>query len=280
MVTDSIEPDSALLAKYKTVCENALRRLTAGLETGDAIGRDVAYSRIRESNEAFIRNNGGKFGESSASAFRGVVEEIIAQDVRNGQAPAAVTDEDHMPGSGNRAKPAADFRNAPQSARPRSALSGGLVGFGIAAFAGFAFWVVGAPPADEVRRQELFEAKFAKSLPQVEAAAAFLDRVSQEIVKRQETDGAALAAIAGRRPVMLDKVLPEIAKEMPAEMPAGTVLLVRATDTAYKIVFRSRLCTAVEFARPEMIDRVREPAKAGGLGCEFFGVWNKPGARF
>ena len=287
MDTGTIGPDSELLAKYRLVCENALRRLTADLKPDDVAGRDVAYARVRESNETFIRNNREKFGAGSASAFRGVVEEVIAHDSHNGQiaAPASGADKtpvfvDENKASENPARPAASLRNMSYDESRRSSLIGGLIGFALASFVGFAVWVIGAPPADEVTRQELFNAKFAKARPQIEAAVQYLDRVEQEIVKRQKGDGAALAAVAGKKFVSLDKVLPELAKEMPAAMPARTGMLVRATANGYKIVFRSRLCSAVEFARPELLDRVREPANTAGLGCEYFGVWNKPGAKF
>jgi hypothetical protein len=278
MDTESIGPDSELLAKYRLVCENALRRLTADLKPDDVAGRDVAYARIRESNETFIRNNREKFGANSASAFRSVVEEVIAHDSHNGKIAAPASGADKKPVFGdenkasifeNPARPAANLRNLSYDGSRRSSLIGGLIGFALASFVGFAVWVIGAPPADEVTRQELFNAKFAKALPQIEAAVQYLDRVEQEIV-----------AVAGKKFVSLDKVLPELAKEMPAAMPARTGMLVRATAKGYKIVFRSRLCAAVEFARPELLDRVREPANTAGLGCEYFGVWNKAGARF
>ncbi|WP_353643031.1 hypothetical protein [Mesorhizobium sp. WSM2239] len=73
----------------------------------------------------------------------------------------------------------------------------------------------------------------------------------------------------------IDKVLPKLAKEMPKELPPRTVLYIAANTVAYKI-FRSVLCTTVEFARPALVDLKRQDE---GLGCEFFGVWNAEGAK-
>jgi hypothetical protein len=206
--------DAALLAKHRAVCENALQRLTSELGPEDVAARNGAYAKIRDSNESFIAKNQGKFGDGGTAALRGVVEEIIAQDVRDNWRSAAPNGADLAfrpvaeAGSVNRTK------ETPPRQR-RSALFGGLVGAGLAVLAGFGLWIVdgawsSAPSPTEQQRE--FEAQLEKSLPKIDVA----------------------------------------------------------------VVFRSVLCTAVEFARPAMVDPKRNHE---GLGCEFFGVWNEAGAK-
>jgi hypothetical protein len=107
-------------------------------------------------------------------------------------------------------------------------------------------------------RQGQFEAQFEKSVPKIDVAVRFLERVEQEVIRRQKTDGAAFAALASKGLMTIDKLLPELAKEMPKELPARSVLYIAANAAAYKIVLRSVLCTTVEFARPAMVDPKRE----------------------
>jgi hypothetical protein len=270
--------DAALLGKHRAVCENALQRLTAGIGPDDVAARNAAYAKIRDSNESFIAKNAAKFGAAAAAALRGIVEEIIAQDARDGPMSAAPDGEDHASGLVAEMEPVNRTMEAPPRQR-RSALFGGLVGAGLAVLAGIGLWIVdgawsSAPSAAE--RQRKFEAQFEKSLPKIDVAVRFLERVEQEVIKRQKTDGAAFAALASKGLMRIDKLLPELAKEMPKQLPPRTVLYVAANAGAYKIVFYSVLCTAVEFARPAMVDAKRNHE---GLGCEFFGVWNEAGAK-
>lgn len=269
---------AALLAKHRAVCENALQRLTAGLGREDVAAREAAYGRIRESNESFIAKNPGKFGDGGAEALRGVVEEIIAQDVRDSSSrPAAPHGADPAFRPVAEVEPVNRTKEAPR--QRRSALFGGLVGAGLTVLAGIGFWFAegawSSTPSPAERQRE-FEAQFEKSVPQIDVAVRFLERVEQEVIKRQKTDGAAFAALASKGLMRIDKLLPELAKEMPKELPPRTVLYVAANAGAYKIVFYSVLCTAVEFARPAMVDAKRNHE---GLGCEFFGVWNEAGAK-
>jgi hypothetical protein len=269
--------DAALLAKHRAVCENALQRLTAGLGPENVAARDGAYAKIRESNESFIAKNADKFGERGAEALRGVVEEIIAQDGNERWSPSAPRGEDASRPLGE-AERVGQTKDVPPRQR-RSALFGGVVGAGLAAVAAAALWIVGgmwSEAPSQTERQSKFEVQFEKSVPKIEVAVRFLERVEQEVIKRQEADGAAFSAMASRGLMTIDKLLPDLAKEMPKELPPRTALYLTANTAAYKIVFRSALCTAVEFAHPAMVDPKR---KHEGLGCEFFGVWNTPGAK-
>jgi hypothetical protein len=269
--------DAALLGKHRAVCENALQRLTSGLGPDDVADRNAAYAKIRDSNESFIAKNAAKFGDAAAAALRGIVEEIIAQDARDGPMSAAPDGEDHASGLVAEAEPVNQAKEAPR--QRRTALFGGLVGAGLAVLAGIGLWIVDgawSSALSPTERQREFEAQFEKSLPKIDVAVRFLERVEQEVIKRQETDGTAFAALASKGLMTIDKLLPELAKEMPKELPPRSVLYIAANTVAYKIVFRSVLCTAVEFARPAMVDLKRNDE---GLGCEFFGVWNEAGAK-
>jgi hypothetical protein len=271
--------DAALLGKHRAVCENALQRLTAGIGPDDVAARNAAYAKIRDSNESFIAKNAAKFGAAAAAALRGIVEEIIAQDARDGPLSAAPDGEDHASGPVAEVGPVNRTREAPPRQQRRSALFGGLVGAGLAVLAGIGLWVVDgawSSALSSTERQREFEAQFEKSLPKIDVAVRFLERVEQEVIKRQKTDGAAFAALASKGLMTIDKLLPELAKETPKELPPRSVLYIAANTVAYKIVFRSVLCTAVEFARPAMVDLKRNDE---GLGCEFFGVWNEAGAK-
>ncbi|EHK57268.1 hypothetical protein [Allomesorhizobium alhagi] len=269
--------DAALLGKHRAVCENALQRLTSGLGPDDVAARNAAYAKIRDSNESFIAKNAAKFGDAAAAALRVIVEEIIAQDARDGPMSAASDGEDHASGLVAEVEPINRTKAALRQGR--SALFGGLVGAGLAVLAGIGLWMVDgawSSALSPTERQREFEAQFEKSLPKIDVAVRFLERVEQEVIKRQKTDGAAFAALASKGLMTIDKLLPELAKEMPKELPPRAVLYIAANTVAYKIVFRSVLCTAVEFARPAMVDLKRNDE---GLGCEFFGVWNEAGAK-
>lgn len=262
--------DAALLAKHRAVCENALQRLTSGLGPEDVAARDAAYARIRESNESFIAKSAGKVGDGAA-VLRGIVEEIIALDVRDSWRPAAPNGADLAFRPVAEVEPVNRTKEAPSRQR-RSALFGRLDGAGLAVLAGIGLWIVDgawSSVPSPTERQSQFEAQFEKSVPKIDVAVRFLERVEQEVIRRQKTDGAAFATLASKGLMTIDKLLPEPAKEMPKELPARSVLYIAANAAAYKIVLRSVLCTTVEFARPAMVDPKR---KHEGLGCEFFGV--------
>jgi hypothetical protein len=66
-----------------------IQRLAAGLSPENVAAWDAVYAKIRESNESLIAKNADKFSESGAAALGGLVEEIIAQNIREHRGPVA-----------------------------------------------------------------------------------------------------------------------------------------------------------------------------------------------
>lgn len=267
--------DDTLADKYRSTFEKALLRLTAGLTDDDVLGRAGVHARMRESNENIIAQNAEKLGPEGAAILRDVLDTVISESNAETQIPVAVHDHPASKIDDRSAKPDAG------PASSRSVAMGVLLGICISGLLAFVLSWLGAMNVSAdigtAGRTRDFEERFAQSYPKVEIAAGFLELAEKEIIRRQQTDGPTLAAIAGEKFVPIATVSQDLVKRIPPEMPANTVLLVRADAQAYKIVFRSALCTATEFVRPELIDPVR---KSESLGCEFFGVWNALGEKF
>jgi hypothetical protein len=124
----------------------------------------------------------------------------------------------------------------------------------------------------------VLENKYETALPQVPIAVDFLNKVSDAVIAMQKSDRAGLEAKASKAFVSLAALDPELAKQMPAALPVGSAVIVRADRSDFKILFNWTLCGAVQIARPEMIDHVRD--RVNGLGCPYFGLWTTGGANW
>jgi hypothetical protein len=124
----------------------------------------------------------------------------------------------------------------------------------------------------------ILEHKYASALPQVPVAVDFLNKVSDAVIAMQKSDRAGLEAKASKTFVALQALDPDLAKQMPASLPVGSTVIVRADGSDFKILFNWTLCGAMQIVRPEMIDRVRD--RVHGLGCPYFGLWTAGGANW
>ena len=122
---------------------------------------------------------------------------------------------------------------------------------------------------------EKLKYQYEEALPQVPVAINFLRTVAAAIVKMQKADPAGIEAKASAKYVPLQALDPQLGKQMPASLPHGSSIIVRADKDNYKILFNWTLCGAVRVEQPEMVDPVR--TKADVLGCPYFGLWT-PGA--
>lgn len=124
----------------------------------------------------------------------------------------------------------------------------------------------------------VLEHKYVSALPQIPIAVDFLNKVSDAVIAMQKKDRAGLEAKASKTFIGLRTLDPELAKQMPASLPAGSTVIVRADGFNFKILFNWTLCGAIQIARPEMIDHVRD--RVNGLGCPYFGLWTSGGANW
>lgn len=115
------------------------------------------------------------------------------------------------------------------------------------------------------------ESLYLVNLPKVRPAVDFLEKVRTGLASRQK-NGERLPDDLARKFVSLDKVDAELAAAMPADLPKGTAIVVRANQDDYKILYNWTLCATVQIAQPEMVDPKR---KNEGLGCSHFGIWSQ-----
>lgn len=134
-----------------------------------------------------------------------------------------------------------------------------------------------ALPQDE-KALAVLEHKYASALPQIPIAVDYLNKVSDAVIALQKKDRAGLEAKASKRFVALRVLDPVLAKQVPASLPAGSSVIVRADGFNFKILFNWTLCGAVQLARPELIDHVRD--KINGIGCPYFGLWTSGAANW
>jgi hypothetical protein len=108
----------------------------------------------------------------------------------------------------------------------------------------------------------------------VPAALDFLRKVVDAVIARQKGDRHGLDTSA-KAFISLAAFDPELAKQMPHSLPAGTFVTLRADAFNFKILFNWTLCGSIGISHPEMVDPVR--SANGLLGCPTFGLWT-PGA--
>jgi hypothetical protein len=139
-------------------------------------------------------------------------------------------------------------------------------------------WAILPASQDGNQVLESLERKYNETLPQVPVAVDFLRKVSDTVITLQKTDRAGLEAKAAKSFIALRKLDPELAAQMPATLPPGSSVIVRANGFDFKILFNWTLCGAVQIAEPAMVDHVR--SKADVLGCPYFGIWTPTAANW
>lgn len=112
----------------------------------------------------------------------------------------------------------------------------------------------------------------------VPVAMDFLREVVDEIVRRQASDRASLDAIS-REMTPLSKFDPALNGRLPASLPRGTAVMVRANAYNVKVLMNWPLCGVVSVSNPELVDPVRALATPT-IGCQYFGLWTTGAKRW
>jgi hypothetical protein len=141
-----------------------------------------------------------------------------------------------------------------------------------------AVWALMPASQDGNQVLESLERRYNETLPQVPVAVDFLRKVSDSVIAMQKSDRAGLEAKAAKTFIQLRKLDPELAAQMPASLPRGSSVIVRANAFDFKILFNWTLCGAVQMTHPAMVDGVR--TKADVLGCPYFGLWTPAAANW
>jgi hypothetical protein len=276
------------VAKYQEVLQRAL----SNLDARNSAEREAAYDKLRKANEALLEKNQRSFGPEVAAQLRETLETMISDHRRQSDGPDI---EGSPPGLGDIAAPA-EKADAEEPIHQEAdnwgsfRLGNHLIAGVIGAFLGAALTtavlmtlsaiglfstspIEDEPAAVGVALATAYEA----NLPEVEAAATFLEQVREEVITRQQNDAAGLTAVAGTKFVKLKVAMAELATQSPKTLPKGSEVILRADATGFKILFNWPLCATVQYARPDLVDPVRA---RNVLGCSHFGVWNEAGAKW
>jgi hypothetical protein len=130
----------------------------------------------------------------------------------------------------------------------------------------------------ESKAVDALKLQYDSALPHLSTAMSFLHKVSDSIVAKQKADGDALARTASANFIPLKALDPQLAKQMPATLPLGTTMIVRADKDDFKILYNWTLCGTAKVAKPDMVDPVRDRADA--VGCPYFGLWTAGAAKW
>jgi hypothetical protein len=120
--------------------------------------------------------------------------------------------------------------------------------------------------------------QYENALPQMQVAVDAINKVSAAVVRMQQADPEGLEAKSSQKFVSLNTIDPQLTKELPASLPVGSGIIVRADRKDYKILFNWTLCGVARIAKPEMVDPVRN--RTDVLGCPYFGVWTEGAAKW
>jgi hypothetical protein len=210
----------------------------------------------------------------------GMSDPLVMDDAggRNAVDPASPQDASLPPPVATRphSKPAAPFW---REGRFLTGLAAGLVVGGLIAFGLLSQGAGTGPalPAEAAQRQAAFEADFQATREIADREIALMQRIEAALLERQQSDGIALARVAGRRFQKVEDVLPEFADVRKAVGDNHLTVWVRANENDFKIRFDSPLCATIRYVRPDLLD-IRRPVE--GIGCRFFGVWTEGGQKF
>lgn len=128
----------------------------------------------------------------------------------------------------------------------------------------------GAKTASLARSYE----KYSEQLP---VARQYLRKVLDAVLDRQSSKPDSLAASA-RTFLPLAKFDEALAKTMPASLPRGTSVIVRADERNVKVLMNWTLCGIAQTGAPDLVDPVR--SKLDTVGCPNFGLWTDGAAKW
>ncbi|WP_353644251.1 hypothetical protein [Mesorhizobium sp. WSM2239] len=263
-----------------------LRRAVSSIEDPESDNIEKSYDKLRNANGRFLEKHRDSFGPEAAAQVTAALEEMIADHQRHANAESETSDPRPVETSETASPTVIGSLHQDVGAGGLGSKNNLIIGI-IGAFLGVALtiatWLalpdiglITTSPADDETAAALI-ASYEAHLPQVAAAATFLERVREEVITRQQNDAAELTALAGAKFVKLNAAMPELAAQSPKTLPKGSAVILRADATGYKILFNWPLCATVQYARPDLVDPVRA---RDVLGCSRFGVWNEAGAKW
>jgi len=116
---------------------------------------------------------------------------------------------------------------------------------------------------------------YEESLPLLPVAEAFNRKVLDAVIDRQRSDPKWFET-KKQNFIGINEFDDELTKSIPASLPAGTWIVLRADERDVKVLMQGPLCGIVQIARPELLDPVR--SRADRFGCQNFGVWTDAAA--
>lgn len=137
-------------------------------------------------------------------------------------------------------------------------------------------WAVMSTIPGSNSNAEILARQYDNTVSQLPAAMTFLREVSDAVVTMQKANRGKIEALASKDFIPLATFDAELAKRMPASLPAGSAIVLRADAFNFKILFNWTLCGAVRVSHPDMVDPLRGGADV--LGCPFFGLWTPEAA--
>jgi hypothetical protein len=279
--------------RYRRYLENLL--VNAG---DDPDARLKAIATLRASHERLLINNPRLAGTDTEALLNAAVEAVIAEySGPDGPVQAGPTDDAYVPAADERREhahqseappqPSPSFSAEPAAPAPAPARKTGLLSRHMPVFragAGAACAVLavlaatslaGVSFGDKARRAALFEEEHQRSAARLPEVVGFLGRIVEEVERMQQDNPDRLVEIAGRRFVGIQRLSRDLSSQQPADLPSGSLFLVRANAEGYKVLFTWPLCRAAAIEMPHMVDPER---RNDGLNCSHFGLWNEAGS--
>lgn len=269
--------------RYRNLLQKACLDETAN----DAPARERIYARMHDLNEAMLEKRVSTLDPAKAAALRQALRDVVGED----KSAFWIAQASVLPvAEAANAKPRETVAPPPVQPMPpvRPAMAARLVTLATGIVAGMAVVLAGTWAIDPAETSpttapgtpafsQSWQKAYQAGVPKVEIASAFLERVSDAVIDRQNEDGVGLTAVAGGDFVPLKDVAPELAAEFPKELK-GSKIIVRADEVGYKILLDWPLCATAQIVKPDMVDPKRR--RKATVGCSHFGVWNKSGAEW
>jgi hypothetical protein len=270
--------------------QEALHRALNNLGAQNSAEREVGYEKLRKASDTLLDKNLRAFGPEVVAQLHETLEAMISNHRHHSEesgretsppvateAPRAKPIGAGLPHQKVRGRGSFDLRNHLIVGVMGALLSAAVVLSSLITLSATGLISISLTAEGHTATETALKASYEAHLPQVEVAAAFLERLRNEVIARQQNDAAGLSALAGNKFVKLKAVMPELAAQLPKTLPKGSAVILRADAAGYKILLNWPLCATVQYAKPELVDPVRA---RNVFGCSHFGLWNEAGAKW